>query len=94
MSKMASKISLEYQEKGIPSCNILCPLNSVLTIMLLYSEGDKDGHTPPSRVPAVKSWNLQTIDGGDGASGGCQELVVVALVALRIHLRPAVGVLE
>ena len=57
--------------------------------MLLYSEGDKDGHTPPSRVPAVKSWNLQTIDGGDGAGGGCQELVVVALVALRIHLRPA-----
>ena len=37
----------------------------------------------------MKSWNLQTIDRGDGAGGGCQELVVVALVALRIHLRPA-----
>ena len=31
--------------------------------------------------------DLQTIDGGDGAGGGCQELVVVALVALRIHLQ-------
>ena len=30
--------------------------------------------------------DLQTIDGGDGAGGGCQELVVVALVALRVDL--------
>ena len=30
--------------------------------------------------------SLQAIDGGDGAGGGCQELVVVALVALRVDL--------
>ena len=30
--------------------------------------------------------DLQTIDGGDGAGGGCQELVVAALVALRVDL--------
>lgn len=31
--------------------------------------------------------SLQTIDGGDGARGSGQELIVVALIALRVHLQ-------
>ena len=32
--------------------------------------------------------HLQTINGRDGASSGCHELIVVALISLRIHLHP------
>ena len=52
--------------------------------------GDYATPTDPSAKKTFKKKlcsSLQAIDGGDGAGGGCQELVVVALVALRIHLQ-------
>ena len=35
-----------------------------------------------------KLQHLQTINGRDGAGGCCQELIVVALISLGIHLHP------